>query len=432
MPRHLESITLDAGPDFLPRMALSARLSGWLLTLVILVLFSVSGGLLWVLDYNYDGLLGAAYTKIHPVTYLTLLAFAVTVVLHRNPAAHLMRMMTANPGALLFIIASVLLGLFIVLDGRRGIATVFDTYLTATLIALMLLETGSAERRRIELMMHVLMACNALLALTELALDTRFFPFRFDGVAFETDRRSAALLGHPLENAMATATYLVILINGGGRHLAPVLRMPASLLQLAGLVAFGGRSALTTSLLMLAIWGAIGLARLLRGGRFSYRSAMTFLFLAPAVAIAVVGLAAGGFFDIILTRLFGDDGGSAQARLGMLGVLQQIPLRALLLGADQELIESLRFSEGLEWGIENPIVRLVLYQGIAFTALILIGLGAFLAGIIRNTRSGSLMPLVTFLIVVNGSESIANKTQGLARFVTLMLIMLPRDEEEEA
>ena len=41
---------------------------------------------------------------------------------------------------ILFIIASVLLGLFIVLDGRRGIATVFDTYLTATLIALMLLE----------------------------------------------------------------------------------------------------------------------------------------------------------------------------------------------------------------------------------------------------------------------------------------------------
>jgi hypothetical protein len=35
----------------------------------VVALFAVSGGMLWFVGYNYDGLQGTPLTKIHPFTY---------------------------------------------------------------------------------------------------------------------------------------------------------------------------------------------------------------------------------------------------------------------------------------------------------------------------------------------------------------------------
>ena len=40
------------------------------------MLLAVSGGLLWDLGYNYDGLQGSPLTKIHPFTYFVFAALA--------------------------------------------------------------------------------------------------------------------------------------------------------------------------------------------------------------------------------------------------------------------------------------------------------------------------------------------------------------------
>ena len=90
------------------------------------------------------------------------------------------------------------------------------------------------------------MLVNALLGLTEFATKTLFFPYRLDGQVFATDTRSAALQGHPLGNATLTACYVLALIGGGGRMTVPQ-RLAMIGLQLAALVAFGGRSAMVVT-----------------------------------------------------------------------------------------------------------------------------------------------------------------------------------------
>ena len=72
------------------------------------------------------------------------------------------------------------------------------------------------ELRRVERLIHVLLGVNAVLALIEYAVGQRAFPYMFDGLAFEWDERSTALLGHPLENALITGSYLMVLLAGGG------------------------------------------------------------------------------------------------------------------------------------------------------------------------------------------------------------------------
>ena len=143
---------------------------------------------------------------------------------------------------------------------------------------------------------------------------------------------------------------------------------------------------------------------------------------APAPPPALAALALGGFFDKLALR-FVSDGGSAHARLEMLALFERIPLRDLMFGPDTEFVETLRRVSGLEWGIENPVVRMLLYQGAFMTALITLAVVLFVAEIVRRCRPGTVLPVLGFALLVNTSESLASKTTLLAKFAILMLAL---------
>src|SRR5690349_9952488 len=88
-----------------------------LFLVIVAVLFAVSGGLLWDLHINYDGVTGAIASKIHPATYLAALTFALLIVARRNPASYFVQLITQRPGTLTFLLATMLLGAYIALDG---------------------------------------------------------------------------------------------------------------------------------------------------------------------------------------------------------------------------------------------------------------------------------------------------------------------------
>jgi hypothetical protein len=394
---------------------------------IVLALFSLSSGQLWELGINYDGVTGAMASKIHPATYLALLTLMILIPARRNPASYVVGLITRHPGTLTFLIATLVLAAYIVFDGRKGIATIFDTYLLAIVVVLIAAENGARDMERVEKLIHLVMAANAILALVEYAIDYRFFPYRFEGLAFEWDRRSTGLLGHPLENAQTTGVYLMALLGGGGVALAPALRIPAMLLQLAALVPFGGRTALLLACAMIALWMVPRAVRVLLGGRLSLLAYAALAMLAPLLVFAIGAAAAGGFFEVILER-FRDDGGSAESRLAMFELFAQLSAHDLLVGANPEFVDSLRRTMGLEWGIENPVVRLVLYQGVIFTSFLVAGFALFLFEIARSLRPGYGAAFLFFLVIISSYESISNKTVSLAQFAVLMLAMFRKPE----
>ena len=393
-----------------------------LFLVVVTLLFAVSGGLLWDLHVNYDGVTGAIASKIHPATYLAAFTFALLVVARRNPASYLVQLITERPGTLTFLLATMLLGAYIALDGRKGITTVIDTYLLSIAVVLIATALDPRDLRRVEKLIHVMMAANATLALVEYALDHRFFPYRFEGMAFEWDRRSSALLGHPLENALITGTYIMALLAGGGAALPKSLRVPAVFLQFAALVPFGGRTALLLASVMTALWLVPRTMVFLRGQRVSLLAFAVIATIGPLLCLALGAASIGGFFDVFTER-FADDGGSAESRLAMFEIFDQLSTQDILLGGGADLIDSIRRTMGLEWGIENPVVRLLLYQGVIFTSFLVAGFILFLWEIARSLRPGYAMAFVFFLIVINSYESVSNKSASLARFSILMLTM---------
>jgi hypothetical protein len=392
------------------------------LVLLVVVLFAVSGGVLWPLGVNYEGVTGSAASKIHPFTYLTIIVFGWHALGSRHAVDFFIRTIQRTPASLLLIAAGMALFCQIVVRNGGGMAGAIDTYLGPGLLAMLLGWAREKELRKVETTLHVLMAINASMALIEFATDTRFFPYRFDGELFPTDARSTALQGHPLTNAIVTACYVLALFNGG-RSLPSQFKIPMIGLQLAALVAFGGRSEFVVTLLLGSIYLITRSRHLHHRPQVPLLGAAALVLVITLIPILVIPpLSAGGFFDVLLDR-FSSDGGSANARLEMFDLFSRIPIRDLLVGPDLDLIDGLRRVSGLEWGIENPIVKTVLYQG-AFTATLLtVAVVLFLREVAGRCQDGVWLPVLAFSILLMAAETIGGKTTLLAKFIVIVLSM---------
>ena len=128
----------------------------------------------------------------------------------------------------------------------------------------------------------------------------------------------------------------------------------------------------------------------------------------------------------MLIGRFYSDGGSANARLEMFDLLSQIPLRELVVGPDLSLIDGLRRVSGLEWGIENPVVKTILYHGLFVTTLLATAVVLFLYEIASRCQHGVWLPIVGFSILLMTAETIGGKTTLLAKFAVIALTMYRR------
>jgi hypothetical protein len=409
-------------PSVLGRHGLKTdRLLSFGLTLSVVLLFGVSGGMLWLFGYNYNAITGSAFTKIHPFSYLIVILFVRQAMLSGSPLAYALRIANRRPAGVLMAFAALLLFAVSVMRKTPGMAGTIDTFFVPALLVMMMVDADERTLARMTTALHVLMTLNALIALFEFVTKTQLFPYRFDGALLVGDTRSTALQGHPLTNAFVTACYVMALMSGA-RSLSTGLKLTLIALQCAALVTFGGRTATVVTLILGAFYAIVTMLRTMRSGRVSLRGAAIALLLLAFVPLAVGGLADGGFFNALFER-FVSDGGSANARVEMFAMFKAIPLHSLVIGPDISLVDSLRRMNGLESGIENPFVSMTLYHGAFLTVLIFIALGLMLFELTRDCHRGVWLPMLAFLILLNASESIATKTTAVAKFAIILLCM---------
>lgn len=391
------------------------------LVATVALLFGISGGMLWLVGYNYDGLTGNPATKIHPSTYLLVLVFAWRACTFGNPIGYAVAVADRRPASTLMAVISIVLLVIVIARQRPGMAGMIDTFVAPALLVMMLGEDDGKTFARMQTVVHAIMTVNALLALFEFATKTLIFPYRLDGEVFMADLRSTALQGHPLSNATVTSVYVLALLSGS-RSLSMPVRLGLIGLQFAALVAFGGRSAMVTTIVLGGCYLLIQGLRSLRTGRVNLLGAALGLILAALVPVVIALAASYGFFDALLER-FVSDSGSANARVEMFELFKHFELRDLIVGPDIDLIESLRRINGLEQGIENPIIRLVLYQGAFFTLLLFVGFTLFMHEVARRCHSGLWLTMLGWLILLNTSESLASKTTLMTKFVVIALVL---------
>ncbi len=196
------------------------------------------------------------------------------------------------------------------------------------------------------------------------------------------------------------------------------------LLQFAALVVFGGRTAIVVALTLTPFFAIYAVFASLRRGRVSLLVAAAVVAIVPLLALGVGVALDSGLADRLLMR-FVDDNGSAATRVIMFDMLSPFSIPQLIVGPDIEEVESLRRHLGLEQGVENPFIRMTLYQGGFVMALVFGSLVWFFRELLRGRGLRVLGPVIAMAVLLNASESIATKTNFLDKLVLMFVCMFP-------
>ncbi|HTR16908.1 MAG TPA: VpsF family polysaccharide biosynthesis protein [Acetobacteraceae bacterium] len=403
------------------RVPLPVRLAG----LAVVVNLLVSGNLLMMLGIPYalDG--GALPEKLHPGTYLALAAFLLWLARERARLPHLLR--RERPAVVFLAALAVCFVWSAGTTGKNHLVVFLESFLPAGLLALVLGGAEPAALRRLGRVVLWLLAANVLLALAEAMLHANLITFYLDAkptVQKAGEFRPTALYDHPLTGAALTMMGCFLAAALPGRP----WRWPWGRgwwlgLFLAGLLAFGERSALAVTVVLLGGWyGAALLRRVLtrRLGRADLAGLCAALLVLPAVAALLLTQTAVG--DRLIAHSHWD--ASAEVRSVQWRLLSLMTREEFLFGVTRMRREVLLHQLGLTY----PIGVIENFWLLLLTDLGAVGFAVFVAGFLalllwgwrRATPLGRVM-LIGVVLVASGSNSLGRKSNVLTVLVPVLL-----------
>ncbi|MBK7542719.1 MAG: hypothetical protein IPI57_13265 [Candidatus Competibacteraceae bacterium] len=400
----------------------SARDERWrwplaLACLGLILYLLLSDNLLVTLGIPYNVPRGAFPFKIHPGTYFISLGFVL--LLRGNPWQRLGKLLQLAPAlSSLALVTTVIMVYALIRFGASGSGFFIDTLLAPALLGLIVLQAPSERRPVVFWIVLGLSACNAVIGIGEAAVGNRLVPYMAgDKLLVEEFFRATALGGHPLTNALRTAVLMFVVLVLPARFRLTLIPLFA-----IALLAFGSRSALATSLLLLGVWGGFSFMRGIVARHFDLRLALglPLLVLVLPAAVGALGLSLG-LGERVLQEFYWDD--SAQSRLLAFHIFSFPSLEELLWGMGPARIE---------WALDQLKGSTTLNDIENFWILLLLQVGAipfiFLAGSLLATVFSLAWPgptplrlaALNFLILASGSNSLATKTQSLAILVAML------------
>ena len=190
-----------------------------LTALSLLALFGMSSMLLTQLGFNYEMAGGSIIEKMHPGTWIALLASAVALIAG-SALTILWRFLDRHPLLIAYIATWSLLLVYIIAVQKLPFTPIIDTFLLPVIIFFLLDQLSSHEKKTLASAVHVFMLLNSLLGLGEVITGWRLTPYVVGGEEITADWRATALMGHPLANACITGTYALMMLTGGGKSLS--------------------------------------------------------------------------------------------------------------------------------------------------------------------------------------------------------------------
>lgn len=407
-----------------------SRLATLTTILAVIVAFSVSSMALSALGVGYTAPGGNPLAKLHPSNWLFAFALLFNLLSAASPRAYLAELPRAFPGATFFSAMWVCLIAYAILVQHAPATPLIDTFFAAVAFLPLHRALEGGARIRLRRLLHGIMFVNASLGILEFLLHFRLTPFAVAGTAIVDDYRSTALLGHPLLNAGTTGAYILMLFFHGDPEDRPLLRAGMMALQMVAMVAFGGRTAIVLGVSALALGSLPTIAAILGGRRFDERLGIVIAIGSPIVVAAAFFAVSQGLFTDLVAR-FVDDKGSSEARVVIFDLFGQFSLADLLLGPDQERLQSLQTILGIEYGIENSWLGFVFQYGLLISVMFIGGFLALIAEYMARSRRGSWILVGYFLILASSSASLSVKSLVLSQFAILMITIFGREFNHE-
>lgn len=401
-----------------------------LMLLAVIATFTLSAAMLtnWNVHYLTAG--GNFYEKLHPATYLTLLAFGLLLIRNSDPVGELDRMFSEAKLVIVYLMCWLLLlvQMFVL---ERPFTVIIDTFLLPVVLCLLIWQLTPAQRKPLVWAVHFTILLNVCLGYYEYFSGHRIIPLTLGNVLVVGEWRSSAFLGHPLTASGLVGAYILALVLRPALCPPVVLRIALVTFCLGSLMAFGGRTALVTVLMVLGSLAIVEVFLILRGKRVSLPAligTICLLFVAGAGLFAAFDL---GTFDKMLLR-FSSDKGSALARFATFDLLSHFDWYELIMGPNPVRVNALQAQLGLNYGIENFWISCIVQFGVIHTALLTIGLIGFFVEIMKRASPAAWAIVLLILVIAASSVSFSSKNIQLAQFIMIITLLLPRGETRHA
>jgi hypothetical protein len=228
---------------------------------------------------------------------------------------------------------------------ERPFTVIIDTFLLPVVLCLTVWRLSPRQRRPLVWGLHLAILLNVILGYYEYFSGHRLIPLALGDVIVLGEWRASALFGHPLTAAGLVGGYVLALILRPALCPPALLRLPLIAFCLGSLMAFGGRTALVTVLLVIGGFAALEILRILRGKRTSLPMAIGAICLLFAAAAGIFAALDLGMFDKMLLR-FSSDKGSAHTRYATFDLLSHFDWRELVLGPNPARASALQTQFG--------------------------------------------------------------------------------------
>ena len=283
-----------------------------LMSLIVVTLTLVSPSLLTNLKIHYVSTSGPFYEKLHPATYLAVAAFGLLLLRAGDPIREIDRIASAAKLLLVFMFCWGLLFLQCIIL-RRPFTGIIDTFLLPVMFSVVAWSLTTAQKKPLLWTLHFVVWVNIAAGYYEYFSGHRIVPLMAGNVLVLGEWRSTAFLGTPLSASSFMALYVLTLVLRPELCRPLLLRIPAIVLSAGSLMAFGGRTALTSVLILFGCVAAVTAFRLLRGRRVTLPVVILTICAVILLAGAVLALYQHGTFDRMLNRFSSDKGSALDA-----------------------------------------------------------------------------------------------------------------------
>lgn len=392
--------------------------------------FVISGNTLTVLGVDYSSPGGNPLVKLHPGTYLVSIAAFMILMLIRPAGSGLIRFFRGTPALALFICLILFCAFYSIANvGFSGAAVYVESYLSAGFAAIALEVGTDRQKRHLAWWIITFVVISIFISIGESMTQTHLIPLQIgdaspkDLVMDQEDFRGAGLFGHPLTAALVTSmsTFLLLRMRMNG-----LLKAALFTTFLVGLLNFGGRAAMGTTLAILIIAVIVVLLRGIATRSLSMGFVGTLtaaLVILPPLMLMLISSTDIG--ERLLTHLYIDD--SADVRSLQWLVLNRLNLHDVLFGVSPDRLDVLKYQIGLggdTTDIENFWLLMFLNLGIIGFIVFLFALGMFLVhlGRVTNHPLGWMLMLAAVLID-STSNSLGRKSVDLLFMTACMIAM---------
>lgn len=371
----------------------------------------------------YDAPFGPVPAKIHPGSYLLLMALVVTLSSHGHPLRVLGRELRRQPLLSSYTTCMVLIFVWAVYrHGTSGAAFIIEAlWMPAVAAYTLSLHDARRHGQTLQVIM-VLIGCNAVVAIGESLLKTRLTPLyigREDAIA-DYYFRASAFLGHPLANALVTVTLLPAVTMLPWKL---VWRVALAVALMLSVLAFGGRASLVGGLVVYGAMAAWKLSSDAVHGRYSYLKLTGGLLALMLGATALVGVvAATGLGERIFQNLQLDN--SAGVRVRVWEAFDHVSTADLLVGVPPARIDDVAVKMGLDplyEAIENYWIYLSLFLGLIGFVPFVVGLACLGFRMWRIATPAMRGAIFLFLVAGSTANTLAAKTVSLSLLVTAIV-----------